>query len=84
MIVEDLENLVEIWKERRIYQGLQAKEAFDLGDMARQATLINNRKQIENCVLELMEVLQTEKERDTGWKKSCNKLDNVLNAGRMY
>ena len=64
MIVEDLENLVAIWKERRTYQGQLAREAFDAGDTALQATLINNRKQIGNCILDLMEILKKEEERE--------------------
>lgn len=83
-IVEDLKNLVEIWKERRAYLRLQAIEAFDIKDMKLQATLINNRKQIGNCVMDLQEVLEVENQRDKSWKESCKELENVLNAGRMY
>ncbi len=80
MIVEDLENLIEIWKERRTYQGQLAREAFDVKDMALQATLMNNRKQIQNCIDDLLAILDIEKERDENW----GKLEDALKAGRMY
>ncbi len=78
MIVEDLAKLIEIWKERRTYQGLQAREAFDAKDMKLQATLMNNRKQIGNCILDLMKILDKEKQRDKRWNASCEKLENLL------
>lgn len=84
MIVEDLEKLIETWKERCSYLSLQAREAFDVKDMKLQATIINNRKQIGNCVMDLQEVLNKEKKSNKSWSELGNELGSGLNAGRMY
>lgn len=62
-LLEDLENLIKIWKERHTYLGLQAREAFEVKDMALQATIINNRKQIKNCINDVDKILNDTHER---------------------